>query len=720
MDAAAAQNMKALESVEMIREAESGEEVFIGLDIGSISTKAVALAAEASLLGKVYLFTAGKPLEAAQKALGSLAKIIKNGHIAAVGVTGSGRKLVGHAVGADLVIDEITAQAKGAKLGYEKADTVIEIGGQDAKFIQIAGGPTVMDFEMNKTCAAGTGSFIQEQAIRLGVDLKEEYSKLALSSQNSLPFTSRCTVFMESDLVHHIQQGVSLPDLLMGVSQAVVENYIHRVVQGKKFGQHILFQGGVALNQAVVKAFKARFRDSEIVVHPHPGVSGAIGMAMLTNEKFHHESTVRPSFKTAFKGLNFSTMYKLSSFECRGCENRCEVNVFHFKEGSFHFGDLCGRYSDAVSGLDPGKDMTPDMTDLVNEQAQRETTIATVGIPMALLFREFYPFWEKFFSELSIRIVVSSASGSEKLSLALSRLPAETCLPVKLLFGHVVSLENEGVDTIFIPSMSRLMDGVSCPYIQHGAAMIHSSFDAVTVITLPLVPELPKKEKERLTLKAAEIFKLNKEDVALAYDSASNHFELFQKSLEYDALSVSPRKRPLAVLLGKPYNIGDRFVNMSLTSKLAKAGFDVISCEQLKVPKNLSLSTRYNSITWAFSRQMLKTAIRIRHIDDIYPVVVDNFGCGPDSFTFPLLQEIFEDRPSLFLEFDEHRADAGLATRVEAFAHRVASWRTEKKQNNNKRKNERQGLASNITINVVSPSDEVTEYIIPYFSDHAY
>ncbi|MCK5324174.1 MAG: hypothetical protein KAJ45_08500, partial [Desulfobulbaceae bacterium] len=370
---------------------------------------------------------------------------------AAVGVTGSGRKLVGHAVGADLVIDEITAQAKGAKLGYEKADTVIEIGGQDAKFIRVGDDATVVDFEMNKTCAAGTGSFIQEQAIRLGVDLKEEYSKLALSSQNPLPFTSRCTVFMESDLVHHIQQGVSLPDLLMGVSQAVVENYIHRVVQGKKFGQRILFQGGVALNQAVVKAFKARFRDSEIVVHPHPGVSGAIGMAMLTNEKFHHESTVRPSFKTAFKGLNFSTMYKSSSFECRGCENRCEVNVFHFKEGSFHFGDLCGRYSDAVSGLDPGKDMTPDMTNLVNEQSQRETTIATVGIPMALLFREFYPFWEKFFSELSIRIVVSSASSSENLSLALSRLPAETCLPVKLLFGHVVSLENEGVDTIFIP-----------------------------------------------------------------------------------------------------------------------------------------------------------------------------------------------------------------------------------------------------------------------------
>jgi len=303
MDAASTRLLKDLEYCEQVGTVRAGEKVFIGLDSGSISTKAVVLSDDGALLAKVYTFTAGKPLVAARNVLGRLADIINEADIAAVGVTGSGRKLVGHALGADLVIDEITAQAKGAGHGYAKADTVIEIGGQDAKFIRVGEDASVVDFEMNKACAAGTGSFVQEQAVRLGIDLKHDYAKLAMSSKMPLPFTSRCTVFMESDLVHHIQQGVCLPDLLMGVSQAVVENYIDRVVQGRKLGRHIVLQGGLVMNRSVVKAFKARLKGNKAVVHPHPGVSGAIGMALLTRERFHTETAHPPLRKTRFNPL---------------------------------------------------------------------------------------------------------------------------------------------------------------------------------------------------------------------------------------------------------------------------------------------------------------------------------------------------------------------------------------------------------------------------------
>jgi predicted CoA-substrate-specific enzyme activase len=719
MDAASTRLLKDLEYCEQVGPVPPGEKVFIGLDIGSISTKVAVLADDGELLAKVYTFTAGKPLIAARNVLGRLADIVNEADIAAVGVTGSGRKLVGHALGADLVIDEITAQAKGAKHGYAEADTVIEIGGQDAKFIRVGEDASVVDFEMNKACAAGTGSFVQEQAVRLGVDLKHDYAKLALNSTMPLPFTSRCTVFMESDLVHHIQQGVCLPDLLMGVSQAVVENYIDRVVQGRKLGRHIVLQGGVAMNRSVVKAFKTKLQGAEVVVHPHPGVSGAIGMALLTRERFHTE-TARPSLrKTTFKGLAFSTHYKSSTFECKGCENRCEVNTFQFKKDRFHFGDLCGRYSEAISGLEPGTDLTPDMIDLWQEQAPIEKPIATVGIPRALLFREYYPFWKKFFSELAIRMTVSGPSSSDKLALALSRLPAETCLPVKLLFGHVAALEKEGVDTVFIPSMSRLLDGISCPYIQHGAAMVHANFADMRIVTLPLVPGLTPKEKERLAVKVTEVFGVGREKAAKAYNAAAKEFARIRKSFMYDARTALPRQRPLAVLLGKPYNIGDRCVNMSLAAKLAKAGFDVVFDDQLPVPEKYPFPSRYNNITWAFSRRMLKTAVWISNSDDIYPVVVGNFGCGPDSFTFPLLQEILEHRPSLFLEFDEHRADAGLLTRVEAFAHRVERWRRREIMHTGKGEVGRVGAAQKKPVTRVSTHDEKTEYIIPYFSDHA-
>ncbi|MDP1992881.1 MAG: acyl-CoA dehydratase activase [Syntrophales bacterium] len=721
LDEAAARMLKGLESIDVIRSPAAGEKVFIGLDIGSISTKAVALTSAGELLAEVYIFTAGKPLEAAGSALGCLAQSIPEPAIAAVGVTGSGRKLVGHAVGADLVVDEITAQAKGAWLGSPEADTVIEIGGQDAKFIRLGQDGTVLDFEMNRACSAGTGSFIQEQAVRLGVDLKEDYAELALSSVRPLPFTSRCTVFMESDLVHHIQQGVPLPDLLMGVSQAVVENYIDRVVQGRSFGRQVVLQGGVAKNRAVVQAFRNRLKGMEVVVHGHPGISGAIGMAALTIGMFRDKSASEPGFTTSFKGFRFSTTHRESTFECSGCENRCQVSSFQFQEGRFHFGDLCGRYSEAISGLTPGRDLTPDMTQAAGDDGQPENFIATtVGIPRALLFREFYPFWQKYFQQLAIRIKVSAPSSNGCLSLALTRLPAETCLPVKLLFGHVASLEKEGVDVVFLPSMTRLLDGVSCPYIQHGASMVSANFDSLTVVTLPLLPDLPIREREKLSLRVAELFGVERAAADRAYEAAAGELTSWRKSIEYDPRTAGPREKPLAVLLGKPYNIGDRFANMSLAAKLAKAGFDVISYEQLSASLELPLPSRYNSITWAFSRRMLKIGIWISSAADIYPVVVGNFGCGPDSFTFPLLQEIFAERPSLFLEFDEHRADAGLATRVEAFAHRVASWREKAGRGRSQGKGEKITGARKKRAGQRQPPEKATEYILPYFSDHAH
>ncbi|MBF0474193.1 MAG: hypothetical protein HQK93_10780, partial [Nitrospirae bacterium] len=183
---------------------------------------------------------------------------------------------------------------------------------------------------------------------------------------------------------------------------------------------------------------------------------------------------------------------------------------------------------------------------------------------------------------------------------------------------------------------------------------------------------------------------------------------------------IGNRIRPLAVIFGKPYNIGDSFMNMSLTSKLARAGFDVISDMQLDVPEDFLLPGRYNNVTWAFSRRMLKNGLFINNANDIYPIIVGNFGCGPDSFTFPLLQDIFEVRPSLFLEFDEHRADAGLDTRVEAFARRVAIWRSKEKIDYVKSKKDLDVPWTKRFSDILSTRNKSIEYILPHISDHAY
>lgn len=710
--------LKELESVEWIKQVIRGEKIFIGLDVGSISTKAVALSLEGELIAKVYINTSGNPLEAAKRVFKSFSEYIDEADVAGVGVTGSGRKLLGHATSADIIIDEITSQAIGVKEGFKEADTVIEIGGQDAKFIRLSEDGNVDDFEMNRICSAGTGSFIQEQAIRLHVDLKTDYSMLALSSQNPLPFASRCTVFMESDLVHHIQQGVLLPDLLMGISHSVVENYIDRVVHGRQFGKKIVIQGGLALNLAVVKAFKTRLKDKEVMVHPYPEVSGAIGIAILMIKEFKEKTASLSIFKTSFKGFDFSTSYKCSSFECKGCENHCDISVFLFKDGRFHFGDLCGRYSDLITGLNPGKVLLHKMNELLNEVTVIDNPINIIGIPMALLYHEFFPFWLSYFHELNIKLVVSGPSDRSLLSDALLMLPAETCLPVKLLFGHVAALKKQGVDTILISSMSHLMDGVSCPYIQHGADIIRTNFKDIKILTFPLVTGLSETEIEHLTFNISKVFGLDKKKAVTAYERASEEFNNFQRKSLYDIQCVGLRERPLVVLLGKPYNINDTFMNMSLSSKLAKAGFDVISDMQIDIPESFSLPKQYNNVTWVFSRRMLKKGIWINKTSDIYPVIVGNFGCGPDSFAFPLLQDIFKDRPSLFLEFDEHSADAGLETRVEAFARRVYSWRLKEKID--KVKEEMDIPWTKKFTNILSFRNKTTEYILPHISDHAY
>lgn len=257
---------------------------YLGIDVGSISTKAVAIDEQGRLIDRVYLRTAGDPLQAVQKCLYKLkemsATMLRN--VRGVGVTGSGRELIGKFVGADLIKNEITAQVHAAVVIDPKVDTIIEIGGQDSKYIRLENG-VVVDFTLNKVCAAGTGSFLEEQAARLGIAI-DDFSALALDSDEPNPLGERCTVFIESDLIHHQQQGSSKNDLIAGLAYSVAYNYLNRVVGDRSIGEHVFFQGGVAGNNAVVAAFR-NLLGREIIVPDHHEVTGAYGIALITKEE---------------------------------------------------------------------------------------------------------------------------------------------------------------------------------------------------------------------------------------------------------------------------------------------------------------------------------------------------------------------------------------------------------------------------------------------------
>ncbi len=293
-------------------------EVYLGIDVGSVTTKFAVLNDADELIAHLYLPTQGKPIEMVQYGLSQIKqKLPKGTDISGVATTGSARYLAGVIVGADLVKNEITSHAIGALHYFPRGQTVIEIGGQDSKIIIIRDG-IVTDFGMNTVCAAGTGSFLDHQALRLNMSI-EELSQRALESKNPVHIAGRCTVFAESDMIHKQQTGYRTEDILYGLCRALVRNYLNNVGLGKDIQPPIIFQGGVAFNRGIVKALQEEL-GTEVIVPPHHEVMGAIGAGLLVHEE------MATSQKSNFKGFSISEIrYHTASFECQACPQLCEI-----------------------------------------------------------------------------------------------------------------------------------------------------------------------------------------------------------------------------------------------------------------------------------------------------------------------------------------------------------------------------------------------------------
>jgi len=294
-------------------------EAYLGIDVGSVTTKLAVLDKNDELVSNIYLLTKGKPIEMVQQGLKQVKQQLpEDVKICGVATTGSARYLAGVIVGADLVKNEITSHAVAALQYLPEVQTIIEIGGQDSKIIIVRDG-VVTDFGMNTVCAAGTGSFLDHQALRLTMSI-EEFSRRALLSDTPVRIAGRCTVFAESDMIHKQQMGHPIEDILYGLCQALVRNYLNNVGLGKDIKSPIVFQGGVAFNQAIVKALEAEL-NAEVIVPPHHEIMGAIGAALLVHEELLHNDN-----GSKFNGFGVSEIeYHPSLFECKACPNLCEI-----------------------------------------------------------------------------------------------------------------------------------------------------------------------------------------------------------------------------------------------------------------------------------------------------------------------------------------------------------------------------------------------------------
>jgi len=313
---------------------------YLGVDVGSVSTNFVVIDENDNVVEKLFIRTGGKPINAMQKGLELLSEsMVKSKNIKGVGTTGSGRQLASVIIGADSVKNEITSHAVAAQKVVPDVRTILEIGGQDSKIIIIRNG-VVYDFAMNTVCAAGTGSFLDRQAARLEIPI-EEFGKYALNSNSPVRIAGRCAVFAESDMIHKQQTGHSVEDIINGLCEALVRNYMNNLGKGKEILEPVVFQGGVAANIGIVAAFE-RELGKKIVIPPYYDVMGAYGAALIAKEKMQTRG-----MKTNFCGFEASQKeFKARSVECSDCSNLCEViEILSDEQLVARWGDRCGKWS---------------------------------------------------------------------------------------------------------------------------------------------------------------------------------------------------------------------------------------------------------------------------------------------------------------------------------------------------------------------------------------
>lgn len=311
---------------------------YMGVDVGSVSTDLVLLDKNFQVKEKIYLKTKGNPIKAIQEGFCILQNKYDKSQILAAGTTGSGRMIAASIIGADAVKNEITAHATAALEIDQDVRTIIEIGGQDSKIIILNKG-IVSDFAMNTVCAAGTGSFLDRQAERLDINI-EDFGDYALKAKSSVRIAGRCAVFAESDMIHKQQLGYEQSEIIRGLCDALVRNYLNNIAKGKSIKQKVLFQGGVAANIGMKKAFESAL-GFEVFVPEHFNMMGSIGAAILA------KSAVEKAGTSNFRGFDLANKSIISrSFECDGCYNKCEVvKIYENNQVIGYFADRCGKWS---------------------------------------------------------------------------------------------------------------------------------------------------------------------------------------------------------------------------------------------------------------------------------------------------------------------------------------------------------------------------------------
>ena len=657
--------------------------VSLGIDIGSTSTKALVLDYDKEVVGWIYRKTAGDPIHAVQLLFKAFREMEEKGgftlDVKGVGTTGSGRKMIGALIGADLATNEITAHAEAAAFIDPEVDTIIELGGQDAKFTQLQNG-MVYNSIMNYVCAAGTGSFVEEQALKLGIPLNE-YADRVLGQ--TCPQTSdRCTVYMERDLDILLARGWTREQVAAAVLHSVRDNYLNKVVGGLQIGDHVYFQGATARNRGLVAAFECELQ-KPIQVSPYCHVTGALGMCLLVQNRVAEDKR-----SEKFTGFKFADEKVTVDYEtCELCHNHCNLSLIKTGSGTLAWGLKCGRdYSEHK--------VKNKHTETFEYWRQREMAWQKrfeprkpgsglrVGILRSLGCYGYYPFWNAFLTDLGCVTVLSGRSTEATMRAGKEVAQAEYCAPVVMSHGHAKQmLDDNQVDYILVPHMLRepvpagFTDAHFCCYVQSHPAVLRAA-EGLHWGNKLLSPLMQFNLSEDLQVKyltegLAAPLNVTEKDIrrALRFAKEAFHeFNLTARRLGAEAEKKLDELDQLGIVcIGRPYNTTDFGMTLELPRKIAEMGYPVLYMDQM--PQDLdSILPEFSNMYWHYGQKILATAKYITTRPRLFGIYFTNFMCGPDSYIMTYFKEMMRKagKPYLCLQFDGHGADAGYLTRIEA------------------------------------------------------
>ncbi len=679
---------------------------FLGIDAGSTTTKLVLIDNEGKLLYSLYGSNEGNPLKSVMNMLKKLYnELPKKARLRYSGVTGYGEKLIQTALNVDLNEIETIAHYTAAKKFEPNVTSIVDIGGQDMKYIRMKNG-SIDNIMLNEACSSGCGSFIETFAKSLNIEISE-FVKEALKAKRPVDLGSRCTVFMNSKIKQAQKEGYSVADISSGLSYSVIKNAIQKVMKVRDvetLGNHIVVQGGTFYNDAVLRAFELIVGKN--VIRPDiAGLMGAYGMALLSKEQF--ESNLDMEYDSSILKPNEIDNLKITvtHTRCNNCENHCKLTINKFSNGQIH---ISGNRCEKGAGIVNKSHRLPNLVAFKYERIfdykpieEQYATRGTIGIPRVLNMYEDYPFWFTFFSNLGFRVIISEKSTRATYEKGMESMPSESvCYPAKLSHGHIESLIERGITTIFYPCIpysrkeyKKADNHYNCPIVISYSEVLKNNVENLKRPDIKFLNPFLPFDKKNLVKKILELdefkeYNFTKAELNIAAEKAETEYQKCKKDIR-DKGSETVRyleenNLKGIVLAGRPYHI-DPEINHGLDTLITSLGLAVLTEDSISDKTEAKRPIRVVD-QWVYHARLYAAADFVGKHKCLELVQLNSFGCGVDAVTTDQVEEILSsfDKMYTLIKIDEVNNLGAVRIRIRSL---IASMKKRAKEKKEKQAN---------------------------------